>query len=67
MAESQRDVIEILTHDHREVEQVFAELEGLRGVTDEQGRTRRKDLVDHRPPSNSCATRSLKRPRCIRG
>ena len=46
MAQSQRDVIEILTHDHREVEQMFAELEGLRGVTDEQGRTRRKDLVD---------------------
>jgi hemerythrin superfamily protein len=42
----QRDVIEILTHDHREVEQMFAELEGLRGATGDTERTRRKDLVD---------------------
>jgi hemerythrin superfamily protein len=45
MAE-QRDVIEILTHDHREVEQMFAELEGLRGATDEDSAQRRKDLVE---------------------
>ena len=31
MAEQQRDVIEILEHDHREVEEMFAELESLRG------------------------------------
>jgi hypothetical protein len=28
----QRDVIEILTEDHREVERMFAELESLRGA-----------------------------------
>lgn len=42
----QRDVIEILTHDHREVEQMFTELEQLRGMTDEATMHRRKDLVD---------------------
>jgi hemerythrin-like domain-containing protein len=42
----QRDVIEILTHDHREVEQMFAELEALRGASDEQSRSRRKDVAE---------------------
>jgi hemerythrin superfamily protein len=46
MADDQRDVIEILIHDHREVEQMFAELEKLTGVTDDTARSRRKDLVD---------------------
>ncbi len=46
MAEQQRDVIEILTHDHREVEQMFDELESLRGATGDAERKRRKDLVD---------------------
>ena len=46
MAESQRDVIAILTHDHREVEQMFAEIDSLTGATDEADRKRRKDLVD---------------------
>jgi hemerythrin superfamily protein len=46
MADQQRDVIEVLTHDHREVEQMFAELETLRGVTGDAGHQRRKDLVD---------------------
>jgi hemerythrin superfamily protein len=46
MTEQQRDVIEVLTHDHREVEQMFAELESLRDATGETERTRRKDLVD---------------------
>lgn len=46
MTDQQRDVIEILTHDHREVEAMFAELESLRGATGEAGRDRRKDLVD---------------------
>jgi hemerythrin superfamily protein len=46
MTEPQRDVIEILMHDHREVEVMFSELESLRGVSDDAGRTRRKDLVD---------------------
>ena len=35
MADQQRDVIEILEHDHREVEQMFAELESLRGAATE--------------------------------
>lgn len=42
----QRDVIEILTHDHHEVEQMFTELEQLRGLTDDASAQRRKDLVD---------------------
>jgi hemerythrin superfamily protein len=46
MTEPQRDVIAVLTHDHREVEQMFAELESLRGATGEAQRARRKDLVD---------------------
>jgi hemerythrin superfamily protein len=46
MADQQRDVIEVLTHDHREVEQMFAELETLRGATGEVEKQRRKDLVD---------------------
>ncbi|HEV2888731.1 MAG TPA: hemerythrin domain-containing protein [Jatrophihabitans sp.] len=44
--DEQRDVIEILTHDHREVEQMFAELDSLRGAADEQSRTRRKDVAE---------------------
>jgi len=46
MTEAQQDVIDVLTHDHREVEQMFQQLEGLRGQTDEAGRQRRKELVD---------------------
>jgi hemerythrin superfamily protein len=46
MADSQRDVIEVLTHDHREVEQMFTELESLRGSTGDGASKRRKDLVD---------------------
>lgn len=46
MADQQRDVIEILTHDHREVDQMFSELESLQGATGEPERQRRKDLVD---------------------
>jgi hypothetical protein len=36
MAEQQRDVIEILEQDHREVEEMFAELETLRGAATEE-------------------------------
>ena len=46
MADEQRDVIEILTTDHREVEAMFIELETLmktRGGTDDE---LRKDLAD---------------------
>jgi hemerythrin superfamily protein len=46
MAEQQRDVIEVLEHDHREVEQMFAELESLRGDPSKEARARRKDLTD---------------------
>ena len=46
MAEQQRDVIEILEHDHREVEQMFSELETLRGASTDEARSRRKDLTD---------------------
>ena len=44
--DQQRDVIEILTSDHREVEQMFAELDGLRDAVDEQSRSRRKDVAE---------------------
>src|SRR5215212_308069 len=46
MAEEQRDVIEVLEHDHREVEQMFTELESLRGASTEEEQARRKDLAD---------------------
>ncbi len=46
MAGQQRDVIEVLTHDHREVEQMFAELESLRGATTDSERARRKELTE---------------------
>jgi len=46
MAEQQRNVIDILTTDHREVEQMFVELESLHGATSDDDRQRRKDLVE---------------------
>ena len=46
MADEQRDVIEVLEHDHREVEQMFAELESLRGASTEEAKSRRKDVAD---------------------
>src|SRR3954447_793226 len=46
MAEQQRDVIEILEHDHREVEQMFTELESLRGAPTEEQKARRKDVTE---------------------
>ena len=46
MTEAKQDVIEVLTHDHREVEQMFQQLEGLRGQTDDASKQRRKELVD---------------------
>ncbi len=45
MAE-QRDVIEVLEHDHREVEEMFAELEKLRGASTEEDQSRRKELTE---------------------
>jgi hemerythrin superfamily protein len=46
MAEQQRDVIAILEHDHREVEQMFSELEALRGASTDEAKSRRKELTD---------------------
>jgi hemerythrin superfamily protein len=44
--ENQRDVIEILEHDHREVEQMFDELESLKGASSDEDKKRRKELAD---------------------
>ena len=46
MAGDQRDVIEVLEHDHREVEQMFAELESLRGALTEEAKERRKAVTE---------------------
>ena len=46
MADEQRDVIEVLEHDHREVEEMFAELESLRGASTEEAKARRKAVAE---------------------
>ena len=46
MADGQRDVIEILEQDHREVEEMFRELESLRGASTEEQQARRKELTE---------------------
>jgi hemerythrin superfamily protein len=46
MAEQTRDVIEVLEHDHREVEQMFSELESLRGASTDEDLSRRKELAE---------------------
>jgi hypothetical protein len=46
MADEQRDVIEILEHDHREAEQMFTELESLRGASTEEQKARRKEVTE---------------------
>jgi hemerythrin-like domain-containing protein len=46
MADQQRDVIEVLEHDHREVEEMFTELESLRGATSEEQKERRKAVAE---------------------
>jgi hemerythrin superfamily protein len=46
MADGQHSVIDILKQDHREVEQMFAELERTRGEAGDAAVQRRKDLVD---------------------
>ncbi|WP_040835453.1 hemerythrin domain-containing protein [Nocardia brevicatena] len=46
MTDRSPDVIDILTHDHREVEQMFAELETLMGSDSAESRTRRRDLTE---------------------
>ena len=46
MAEQQRDVIEILEQDHREIEGMFAELESLRGALTDEAKSRRKTVTE---------------------
>jgi hemerythrin superfamily protein len=46
MADEERDVIEVLEHDHREVEQMFGELESLRGASTDEAKERRKALSE---------------------
>jgi hemerythrin superfamily protein len=46
MSDGQRSVIDILKQDHREAEQMFAELMLLNGQTGEEDLKRRKDLAD---------------------
>jgi hemerythrin superfamily protein len=46
MTDHQRDVIEVLEHDHREVEEMFSELESLRGASTDDAKSRRKDLTE---------------------
>jgi hemerythrin superfamily protein len=46
MADEQRDVIEILEHDHREVEEMFSELESLRGAATDEAMARRKAVTE---------------------
>ncbi len=46
MADQQRDVIEILEQDHRAVEEMFAELESLRGAATDEAKARRKTVTE---------------------
>lgn len=46
MAGEQRDVLEVLEHDHREVEEMFSELESLRGASTDEATARRKTLTE---------------------
>ena len=46
MADEHKDVIEILEQDHREVEEMFAELESLRGASTEEEQARRKTVTE---------------------
>jgi hemerythrin superfamily protein len=46
MTESQRDVVDLLSADHREFERIFQLLEGLRGTADAESVQRKRELVD---------------------
>ena len=46
MTDTQRDVVDLLSADHREFDRMFTELEQLRGRTDPESLTRKRDLVD---------------------
>ncbi len=42
----QRDVVDVLTADHREFDRIFTELEGLQGRSDPESLRRKRELVD---------------------
>ena len=44
MTESQRDVVDVLTADHREFDRIFTELEGLHGRSDADSLRRKREL-----------------------
>jgi hemerythrin superfamily protein len=46
MTETQRDVVDLLSADHREFDRIFRELEQLRGHSDEESLRRKRELVD---------------------
>jgi hemerythrin-like domain-containing protein len=46
MTDTQRDVVDVLTADHREFDRIFTELEGLRGRSEPDVLTRKRELVD---------------------
>ena len=46
MTEPQRDVVDLLSDDHREFERIFQLLEGLRGKVDTSSVQRKRELVD---------------------
>ena len=46
MTNTQRDVVDVLTEDHREFDRIFTELEGLRGRMEPDVLTRKRELVD---------------------
>jgi hemerythrin-like domain-containing protein len=46
MTETQRDVVDVLTADHREFDRLFTELEGLHGRSEPESLRRKRELVD---------------------
>jgi hypothetical protein len=46
MTDTQRDVVDVLTADHREFDRIFTELEGLHGRSDPDSLRRKRELVD---------------------
>jgi len=46
MTDTEKDVVDLLSADHREFERIFQQLEGLRGATDDQSVERKRRLVD---------------------
>jgi hemerythrin-like domain-containing protein len=46
MTDTERDVVDLLSSDHREFDRIFTELEGLIGRTEPDALTRKRQLVD---------------------